>query len=191
MESLDRLQFSGINHMAMVCSDMAKTVEFYEGVLGMPLVCALDLPDGGQHFFFDIGNETLLAFFWFPEVMDAEPGATAPAALPGQGDFTSAVGSANHIAFTVPAETFDEHVQLLRDRGIPCSEVMNHDSSKWQVSRKLHDGVWLRSVYFWDPDGVMLELAALLRPFRPEDAAHDPKNKAGDRVPLTAIRNRG
>jgi catechol 2,3-dioxygenase-like lactoylglutathione lyase family enzyme len=43
--------------VALVCSDMEKTVELYSNVLGMPLIKSLDLPDGmGQHFFFDAGN---------------------------------------------------------------------------------------------------------------------------------------
>jgi catechol 2,3-dioxygenase-like lactoylglutathione lyase family enzyme len=43
---------SGINHVALVCSDMARTVDFYSNTLGMPLIKALDLPGGvGQHFY--------------------------------------------------------------------------------------------------------------------------------------------
>ena len=50
-------ELGGINHVALVCADMAKTVDFYSGVLGMPLVKSLDLPGGmGQHFFFDAGD---------------------------------------------------------------------------------------------------------------------------------------
>lgn len=50
-------ELGGINHVALVCSDMARTVEFHSGVLAMPLIKALDLPDGmGQHFFFDANN---------------------------------------------------------------------------------------------------------------------------------------
>jgi catechol 2,3-dioxygenase-like lactoylglutathione lyase family enzyme len=47
------MRTQGINHLALVCRDMAETQRFYEGVLGMPLVKTLALPDGGQHFFFD------------------------------------------------------------------------------------------------------------------------------------------
>jgi catechol 2,3-dioxygenase-like lactoylglutathione lyase family enzyme len=68
----------GINHVALVCADMRKTVDFYSGVLGMPLVKSLDLPGGmGQHFFFD--------------------------GVPGFGEIVSAVGSLNHLALHVPA----------------------------------------------------------------------------------------
>src|SRR5215831_8846205 len=57
---------NGVNHLALVCRDMARTVDFYTNVLGMALVKTIDLPGGGQHFFFDMGNGNLLAFFWFP-----------------------------------------------------------------------------------------------------------------------------
>ncbi len=50
-------ELGGINHVALVCSDMARTVDFYSNILGMPLIKSLDLPNGaGQHFFFDAGN---------------------------------------------------------------------------------------------------------------------------------------
>ena len=79
-------ELGGINHVALVCSDMERTVDFYTNVLGMPLIKAIDLPDGmGQHFFFDAGNGDCVAFFWFTEALDGEPGSTLPAALPGLG----------------------------------------------------------------------------------------------------------
>jgi len=49
----------------------------------------------------------------------------------------------------------------------------------------MHEGVWVRSVYFRDPNGVMLEFAAVLRGFRPDDVAHEParaKNPIGEPV---------
>ena len=68
-------ELGGINHVALVCSDMEKTVDFYSNVLGMPLIKSLDLPGGmGQHFFFDAGNGDCVAFFWFVEAPDRVPG---------------------------------------------------------------------------------------------------------------------
>ena len=64
-------ELGGINHVALVCSDMARTVDFYSNILGMPLIKSLDLPDGGgQHFFFDAGNGDCVAFFWFADAPD-------------------------------------------------------------------------------------------------------------------------
>ena len=48
----EKFDIQGINHLALVCQDMKKTVDFYSGVLGMPLTKTIELPgDMGQHFF--------------------------------------------------------------------------------------------------------------------------------------------
>ena len=173
----------GVNHLALVCKDMARTVEFYRDILGMPLVKTLDLPGGrGQHFFFDIGNGDSLAFFWFPNAPEAVPGVSAPADLPGGGDIRSAHGSMNHIAFNVPAEKFDEYVEKLTAKGITLGKVLNHDNSPTQVSAEITDDVFVRSVYFWDPDGVMLEFASWTHTgFTERDVAHEAVDAAGQK----------
>ena len=173
-------ELRGINHLALVSSDMARTVEFYEGVLGMPLVKTVELPAGmGQHFFFDCGGDDMLAFFWFPGAPAGVPGVSAPAARPDTGELTSAVGSMNHVAFAVPLEKIEDYRQRLLDAGIPCSEVANHDDSEWGISREVHEGVFVRSVYFQDPDGILLEFAATTRAFRPDDVRHAPVSSTG------------
>src|ERR1700691_2402818 len=114
-------ELHGVNHLALVCNDMARTVEFYQGTLGLPLVKTIELPMGmGQHFFFDIGNGDCLAFFWFPEAPDPAPGVSSPAALPGAGEITTSVGSMNHVAFNVPADRIDSYVERLRQCGVEC-----------------------------------------------------------------------
>jgi catechol 2,3-dioxygenase-like lactoylglutathione lyase family enzyme len=165
----------GVNHLALVCSDMKRTVEFYRDLLGFPLTKTLVLPDNkGQHFFFDIGNGDSLAFFWFPGAPDRQPGVVAPEALPGLGDITTAVGSMNHVAFDVSPEVIESYAQKLRDKGVRCVGPVNHDDSDAGWSRELHDGVFMRSVYFFDPDGLSLEFAAWLRVLTPEDVRHEP-----------------
>lgn len=169
-------QLGGVNHLALVCSDMARTVDFYSGVLGMPLVKTIELPRGmGQHFFFDCGNGDSLAFFWFPNAPEGVPGVSAPAAMPGEGEIVSAVGSMNHVAFSVPPERFDEYYAKLQAKGVEVSPVLNHDDSPAGATRELHDGVFVRSFYFTDPDGVLLEFACWLREFGPADVAHPPR----------------
>ena len=85
-------EIRGVNHLALVCKDMAATVRFYRDILGMPLTKTIDLPGGmGQHFFFDIGNGDSLAFFWFPGAPEAAPGVSAAGGLPGEGDMRSAL----------------------------------------------------------------------------------------------------
>ena len=153
-------QLRGINHLALVCSDMDRTVDFYTKVLGMPLVKSIELPMGmGKHFFFGLGNGDCLAFFWFPGAPGPAPGIAAPSGLPGTAGLLSAVGSMNHVAFDVPPELMEEYREKLVAKGIECTRVANHDDSPDQVSRHMHPGVFMRSLYFFDPDGILLEFS--------------------------------
>lgn len=180
-------EITGICHLALVCDDMARTIDFYAGVLGFPLVKTVELPVGmGQHFFFDCGGGNLLAFFWFPHGAGEAPGVAAPAARPDTGDATSAVGSMNHVAFSVPADKIDAYRQRLLDAGVACSDVVNHDDSEFGVSEDLHDGVFVRSIYFTDPDGILLELSALTKTFTPEDVRHEPARAQPRTTPAPA-----
>jgi len=171
-----RFELRGINHLALVCRDMATTVAFYEGVLGMRLTKTIEIFGGGQHFFFDCGNGDSLAFFWFPDAAPAAPGIAAPAHRPDQGDMTSAHGSMNHVAFDVPAEAIDGYVQKLRDAGVPCTDVANHDDSEFGIADDLYPGVFVRSIYFQDPDGILLEFASWTRPLTAADVSHEPRH---------------
>ena len=168
--------------MALVCRDMERTVAFYTKVLGMTLKKGFDLGNGyGQHFFFDMGGGSELGFFWFRDAPEAQPGIASPGNLVGSGEGTisSAHGSMNHVAFHVPAEAIDDYVGRLRDAGVECSEVMNHDDSEWGVARDVHDGVFVRSVYFRDPDGILLEFAAWTRELDLGDVSHKPAQATG------------
>jgi catechol 2,3-dioxygenase-like lactoylglutathione lyase family enzyme len=177
-------ELRGFNHVALVCSDMARTVEFYTNVLGMKLTKTVELPDDmGQHFFFDAGNGNSLAFFWFKHAPDGVSGISAPAEKPGFGEWISAVSSLNHIAFDVPAEQFQDYRQKLKDAGVRVGPIVNHDDSETQVATEMHPGVYVRSFYFQDPDGILLEFACWLREFTPEDVAHAPKTAAERRLP--------
>ena len=56
--------------------------------------------------------------------------------------------------------------------------MLNHDDSEWGIAPEEHPGVFVRSVYFSDPDGILLELAAWTRTFGPDDVAHTPATAA-------------
>jgi catechol 2,3-dioxygenase-like lactoylglutathione lyase family enzyme len=172
--SNSEFDFQGVNHLALVCKDMARTVEFYSGVLGMKLIKTIELPNNmGQHFFFDLGNGDCLAFFWFPNAPDAAPGvaSAAPGMLPGP----SAHGSMNHVAINVPADRIDEYYEKLVAKGIKASKVISHDDSPMQASLEITPTTFVRSIYFYDPDGIALELAAWTRPLgAPSDVAVKP-----------------
>lgn len=169
-------EFSGINHLALVCRDMARTVAFYEGVLGMPLVKTIELPfDLGQHFFFDCGGGDTLAFFWFPDAPEPTPGIGGPGVRPDRGSLTSAIGSMNHVAFSVPADQLEIYRDRLRAAGVETSEVADHDDSEYGLAPEWTDDVFVRSLYFMDPDGILLEFAAWTRPLTPDDVSHRPR----------------
>ena len=171
----NEFELRGINHLALVCSDMERTVDFYTNVLGMPLVKTIELPQGmGQHFFFDIGNGDALAFFWFPDAPEPVPGVSSPKALPGKGELTTAIASMNHVAFDVPADKIEDYRQRLVDNGIVCSPVTNHDRSQFGVSKEMTDDVYIRSVYFFDPDGILLEFASWTGALTDADVSHAP-----------------
>jgi catechol 2,3-dioxygenase-like lactoylglutathione lyase family enzyme len=161
-------EFRGINHLALVCRNMARTVEFYRDVLGMPLIKTLNLPGGkGQHFFFDAGNDTSIAFFWFPEAPAAQPGVVQAA----RGGGVSAHGSMNHLAFDVAPDKIEAYRERLVARGVEVTEVVNHDDSPRTVSPEVNETTFVRSIYFHDPDGIRLEFAAWARPLTAADAA--------------------
>jgi catechol 2,3-dioxygenase-like lactoylglutathione lyase family enzyme len=181
-------ELRGINHLALVCRDMARTVDFYTNVLGMPLTKTIDLPRGmGQHFFFDIGNGDSLAFFWFPDAPEAAPGIAAPDALVGRGSLVSAHGSMNHVAFDVPAEKIADYRDRLIAKGIEVTELVNHDNSPAQVSRTMNDDVFVRSIYFFDPDGILLEFASWTKELGPDEVRHTPATEADRDAYLTIL----
>jgi catechol 2,3-dioxygenase-like lactoylglutathione lyase family enzyme len=154
---------------------MARTVDFYSNVLGMPLIKTIDLPFGmGQHFFFDMGKGDSLAFFWFPEAPEAAPGVASAPALPGQGGLATAHGSMNHVAFDVAAEKIEEYREKLIARGIEVTEIANHDDSPTQSSPEVSETTFVRSIYFFDPDGTLLEFAAWTREMTLDDVSHEP-----------------
>jgi catechol 2,3-dioxygenase-like lactoylglutathione lyase family enzyme len=89
----------------------------------------------------------------------------------------------NHVAFAVPPERIDEYRDRLRSAGIDCTDVANHDDSEWGVADTNHSGVFVRSIYFQDPDGILLEFACWTRSLTDADVAHVPA-RASDSAPV-------
>lgn len=168
------MRTNGINHLALVCRDMEETVKFYTEVLEMPLVKTVALPDGGQHFFFDCGGGSLLAFFWWENAPAGVPGISHVEDFPTKA--MSAVASMNHVAFHLDEAELDAGIKRLEAKGVHVLPVVvNHDDSEMGVARDMHPGVFVRSVYFRDPNGIMLEFAAFTRELGgPDDVRHKP-----------------
>jgi len=121
----------GVHHMALICSDVGRTIEFYQDVVGFPLVELMENRDyaGSTHLFFDIGNGNLLAFFDFPGL--------------GLQPAEERLGGVQHIAISCEPAQLEQIKARLEQRGIP---YLGPDR-----------GV-TTSVYFKDPDGIQIEM---------------------------------
>jgi len=120
----------GVHHQALLSSDVERTIDFYQGVLGFPLTELFENRDyaGSTHFFFDIGNGNALAFFDFPGL--------------GLPEYAEVLGGHHHLAISVEREDWIRLRQRLEDEGVPTMEVAD------------------RSLYFAGPDGERIELLA-------------------------------
>jgi len=170
-------QMQGLNHLALVSSDMERTVTFFGDILGLRLSKTIDLPDGGQHFFFDIGNGESLAYFWFPKAPKSVPGVSSvdPESLMS-GSFETAHGSMNHVAFNVPEDKIREYRKRLVVAGVKCSPVVYHADVPHGFSPTKDETTSFVSCYFFGPDGEYLEIASQVRTFTPEvDIGHLPR----------------
>ncbi len=136
----------GVHHLALTCADMKRTTEFYVNVVGLPLVHAMKVPAGVgvgplnrgnppyerlRHYFFDMGNDSLLAFFEIsPEL---EPKAKR-----------DALGGMQHLALAVTPAQLDALMARLQAHKVDFSGPVD-----------ILPG--LKSIYFYDPDGIRIE----------------------------------
>jgi catechol 2,3-dioxygenase-like lactoylglutathione lyase family enzyme len=120
----------GLHHVALLCSDVERTVRFYQEVLEFPLTEIFENRDyaGSNHFFFDIGNGNLLAFFDLPGL--------------DLGPYAEVLGGLHHLAISVEPERWNRLKARLQEAGVAYQEESG------------------TSIYFPDPDGVRLELIA-------------------------------
>ena len=120
----------GMHHMALLSSDVERTIRFYQGVLEFPLTEIFENRDyqGSNHFFFDLGNDNLLAFFDFPGL--------------DLGPYAEVLGGLHHIAISVDRATWERLRGKLDAAGV---EYLTESGS---------------SLYLRDPDGARVELIA-------------------------------
>lgn len=128
----------GLHHNAYRCSDSEKTRAFYEDFLGLRLVSAFEIDAGpasrnsrGLHTFFQMGDGSCLAFFEVP-------------GLPFEFKEQNALDL--HIALGVEPETFENMLQKAKAEGQEVRGPVDHG--------------FVRSIYFRDPDGYVIELTA-------------------------------
>jgi catechol 2,3-dioxygenase-like lactoylglutathione lyase family enzyme len=97
----------GLHHVAFLSSNVEQTVRFYQDLLEFPLTDIFENRDyrGSNHFFFDIGNRNLLAFFDFPGL--------------DLGPYAEVLGGLHHIAISVEPDKWQRLKDKLDDAGIP------------------------------------------------------------------------
>ncbi len=120
----------GVHHVALLSSDVERTIRFYQDVLGFPLTELFENRDypGSTHFFFDIGHGNALAFFDFPGL--------------DLGPYAEVLGGHHHLAISIERPDWERAKANLDEHGIGYHEVGG------------------TSLYFPGPDGERLELIA-------------------------------
>ncbi len=193
---MSNFEINGVHHLALVCQDMERTVDFYTNTLGMRLTKGFDLEGYGQHFFFDMGNGSELAFFWFNDAAAAQPGVASAGNIVGRPGPTisSAHGSMNHVAFNVDKTKIAQYREDLVAKGVDCSQIVNHNDvvtgEESRTAQAASEKTWLQSFYFFDPDGVMLEFCATLQPGLPNvDLPVNAEGIKANGQPVTGMAN--
>ena len=133
---MKKLQSQGIHHITLVGADRQTSIDFWEGVLGMPFVFEqpnLDVPSE-SHLYFDPGDGRLITVF------------TNESRTPDPRRTPTEPGCVHHIAINVSKATWSQAVARLDERGI------RHSGPK--------DRGFMDSIYFNDPLGMTIELAA-------------------------------
>ena len=153
----------GVDHVAYPTFDPAATVRFYRDVLGFPVVHSICAAGWGPdkhpdfiHFFFDIGNDDRLAFFYY---FGLEPFDGGP-----QGDSYSRFAEdvpiwfirSRHLAIHV-----DDETDLLEYR-------RRLDASEWPVEMLIQHET-IESIYTHDPNGYMIEITRAMRAVTPQE----------------------
>jgi len=133
---LMKIQTQGVHHITLVGADRQSSIDFWEGVLGMPFVFEqpnLDNP-GESHLYFEPGDGRLITVF------------TDEARIPDRSRVPQNIGAVHHLAFAVSQASFRQTVARLDERGVKHSGPV--------------DRGFMDSIYFADPLGLLVELAA-------------------------------
>jgi len=132
---MQKLQTQGVHHITLVGADRQTSIDFWQGVLGMPFVFEqpnLDDPET-NHLYFDPGDGRLITIF------------TQETSKPDARPNPMGIGNLHHIAFMVSRATYTQAAKRLKERGFANSGEV--------------DRGFMYSIYFRDPLGQLLELA--------------------------------
>lgn len=176
--------FQGLDHVALTCSDMSKTVEFYHGKLGMPVLHTIEYCNAesellGQHWFFGVGDpsnpDAHIAFFWWKDGYQLMDKSDVYADRKPPNRFARPIGGMLHLNLRVAPENLRPYAEKLEKLGIPYRQVTRYgtEASETQATGLVTKGMrgittrnayhdpeegWLmNSVYVFDPDGIEVE----------------------------------
>lgn len=144
---MKKIQTLGVHHITLMGAGRQTSIDFWEGVLGMPFVFDqpnLDNADEG-HLYFDPGDGRLITIF------------SDENRAPVHNRTPTDVGCVHHVAFEVDHAMFDQVLGRLEERGIGHSGVK--------------DRGFMHSIYFKDPLGMLIELACYTF-IPPRDSSH-------------------
>ncbi len=133
---MKKIQTQGVHHITLVGADRQTSIDFWEGVLGMPFIFEqpnLDVPEQ-NHLYFDPGDGRLITVF------------TNENNSPNKTPNPEGIGNVHHIAFNVSRATYTQVAKRLDEWGI------HHSGNK--------DRGFMDSIYFRDPLGQLIELAS-------------------------------
>jgi catechol 2,3-dioxygenase-like lactoylglutathione lyase family enzyme len=165
--STEQPRWRGVNHLALITTDMDATVRFYHGVLGARLVATVGTPDF-RHYFFQIGERNTVAFFEYADA-DLEPFAK-PAGVPDPRAIQF-----DHLSLDLEDEAALEALQArLKEHGCEVTDVVDHG--------------FIRSVYFTDPNGIALEASWWTEEATVGEPDYDDARVFGDQDPVPALR---
>jgi catechol 2,3-dioxygenase-like lactoylglutathione lyase family enzyme len=160
-------QWKGINHLALVTTDMDATVRFYHGVLGARLVGTVG-NDTFRHYFFEFGPQCTVAFFEYAD------SAIEPFAKPAGVPDPRAV-QFDHLALNLPdEEALHQLRRRLKEAHCEVTNVVDHGG--------------VRSVYFTDPSGIALEASWWVNDPTGRPAEYADSAQFGDPNPVPAVR---
>ena len=160
-------RWRGINHLALITSDMDATVRFWHGVLGARLVAHLGT-DAFRHYFFEFGEGQTVAFFEYRDVPVAR--FTKPAGVPDPRAIQF-----DHLSFNLADEHgLEELRSRLKEHGCEVTDVVDHG--------------FMRSIYFNDPNGIALEASWWVVDATAREADYGDRELFSDPDPVPAVR---
>jgi catechol 2,3-dioxygenase-like lactoylglutathione lyase family enzyme len=167
VESPELPRWRGVNHLALVTTDMDATTRFYHEVLGARLVATIGTPSF-RHYFFEIGVESTIAFFEYRDVPLER--FAKPAGIPDP-----RAAQFDHLSLNVADEHALEALRLrLKEFGCEVTDVVDH-------------GV-MHSIYFTDPNGIALEASWWVTDATGRDADYGDRDLFADLDPVPAVR---